>query len=104
MADKGPVRMDRKEAVGMDELIEAYVREMKLASGLGRVRVFAAWDKASGAGPYTIGKYLKNNVLYCNISSSVLRQQLYFRRAEILQEMNDILKDDNISLKSIVLK
>ncbi|MBO4341155.1 MAG: DUF721 domain-containing protein [Bacteroidales bacterium] len=104
MAEKGPVRMERKEAVGMDQLIEAYIKEMKLASGLGRVRVFAAWDQASGAGAYTIGKYLKDNVLYCNISSSALRQQLYFRRAEILQAMNEILKEDGVSLKSIVLK
>ncbi|MBO4340400.1 MAG: DUF721 domain-containing protein, partial [Bacteroidales bacterium] len=59
---------------------------------------------ASGAGAYTIGKYLKDNVLYCNISSSALRQQLYFQRAEILQNMNEILKEEGISLKNIVLK
>ncbi len=104
MAEKGPVRMERKEAIGMDQLIEDYIKEMRLASGIGRIRVFAAWDQASGAGAYTIGKYLKDNVLYCNISSSALRQQLYFQRAEILQNMNEILKEEGISLKNIVLK
>lgn len=104
MAEKGPVRMERKEAIGMDQLIEDYIKEMRLASGIGRIRVFAAWDQASGAGAYTIGKYLKDNVLYCNISSSALRQQLYFQRAEILQNMNEILKEEGISLKDIVLK
>lgn len=104
MAEKGPVRMERKEAIGMDQLIEDYIKDMRLASGIGRIRVFAAWDQASGAGAYTIGKYLKDNVLYCNISSSALRQQLYFQRAEILQNMNEILKEEGISLKDIVLK
>lgn len=104
MAEKGPVRMERKEAIGMDQLIEDYIKEMRLASGIGRIRVFAAWDQASGAGAYTIGKYLKDNVLYCNISSSALRQQLYFQRAEILQNMNEILKEEGISLKNIILK
>lgn len=104
MAEKGPVRMERKEAIGMDQLIEDYIKEMRLASGIGRIRVFSAWDQASGAGAYTIGKYLKDNVLYCNISSSALRQQLYFQRAEILQNMNEILKEEGISLKNIVLK
>lgn len=104
MAENGPVRMERKEAIGMDQLIEDYIKEMRLASGIGRIRVFAAWDQASGAGAYTIGKYLKDNVLYCNISSSALRQQLYFQRAEILQNMNEILKEEGISLKNIVLK
>lgn len=104
MAEKGPVRMERKEAIGMDQLIEDYIKEMRLASGIGRIRVFAAWNQASGAGAYTIGKYLKDNVLYCNISSSALRQQLYFQRAEILQNMNEILKEEGISLKNIVLK
>ncbi len=39
----------RQEAKGMDELISAYIKEMKLASGLNSQRVFAAWDEVSGA-------------------------------------------------------
>ena len=103
-AQGGPVRLARKEAVGMDRLIEEYIQEMKLGAGLDRLHIFEAWDKASGAGGSTIAKYVKNNVLYCNISSSALRQQLFFRKAEILQEMNEILKEDGIAVKNIVLK
>lgn len=108
------VRLERKEAVGMDQLIEEYIREMKLSSGLNEQRVFAAWDKASGAGRYTISKRFKNGVLYCGIASSALRQQLYFQRTELVQAINDILKedplfvcdvaDDGKYLKNIVLK
>ena len=87
-------RLDRKEAIGMEELIHELVREMRLSDGLNRQRVFEAWDKASGAGSATIRKGLKNGVLYCSLSSSALRQQLYFARSEILERINSILKDD----------
>ena len=44
-------RLGRKEAVGMDELIQWFVQDMRLSSGLNRQRVFAAWDKVTGAAP-----------------------------------------------------
>ena len=46
---KDSVRIARKTAVGMDELVREYIREMKLSSGLNTQRIFAAWDDASGA-------------------------------------------------------
>lgn len=95
----GSSRLDRKEAVGMDVLIENFIKEMKLSSGLNRQRVFEAWDQASSAGPATIRKGLKNGVLYCSISSSALRQQLFFRRTEILNKINAILKEDTLFTK-----
>ena len=39
----------RKDAVGMQELISQYIREMKIASGINRQRVTEAWEKVSGA-------------------------------------------------------
>lgn len=89
-------RLSRREAVGMDYLVDAFIKEMKLASGLNEQRIFAAWDAISGAAPYTTRKYLKNNILYCYISSSMLRQQLFFRREELVCEINEILKDDSL--------
>ena len=95
----GPVRLERREAVGMEQLIEEYIRDMKLSSGLNEQRVFAAWDEASGAGPYTLGKSFRKGVLYCNLSSSALRQRLFFQRTEILRKMNEILKEDSLYTK-----
>ena len=39
----------RREAVGMNELVESFIKEMKLASGLNRQRVVEAWYSVSGA-------------------------------------------------------
>ena len=45
----GGNRIGRKDALGMQELISQYIREMKLASGFNRQRIFEAWDVVSGA-------------------------------------------------------
>ena len=104
--------MPRKQAVGMDELISEYIRQMRLTPRLNRERIFSAWDEASGAGRYTIAKYFNNGTLYCTISSSMVRNQLYFQRDVILQTINEILEKDslfddeqkNAFVKYIVLK
>ena len=96
----------------MEELVSAYVKEMKLAAGLDRQLVFDAWDKVSGAASVTIAKYMKGRVLYCGISSSAIRQQLFFRRKNILDSINALLAEDPLLseqngtpfLKNIVLQ
>ena len=36
-----PIRIHRKEAVSMDELVKQYIRSMKLAAGLNTQRIFS---------------------------------------------------------------
>ena len=42
-------KLRRKEAIGMEELVSQFVRDMKLVSGLNRQRVAEAWSVVSGA-------------------------------------------------------
>ncbi len=103
-------RISRKEAIQMDELVSLYIRNMKLNSGLNNQRVFAAWDKISGAARFTIGKFYRNGVLYCTISSSVVRNQLYFQKEALVEAINRELEEDSLFtkdygfVKSLVLK
>ena len=92
----GGNRIGRKDAQGMEELIGQYIREMKLASGFNRQRVFEAWDAVSGASRYTIGRFFRDGMLYCTISSSVVRNQLYFQRDVLLQQINEYLDKDEM--------
>ena len=105
--------MARKEAVGMEELISQYIRSMKLSSGLNRQRVFAAWNEVSGAAAYTVSQLFKNGVLYCSISSSMVRNRLYFMKDDLVKLINDRLLEDELFtpnpdgkdyVKDIVLK
>lgn len=92
-------RLARKEARSMDELIRQYINEMKLTAGLNRQRIFEAWNTVSGASAYTVRMYLKSGILYCSISSSVVRNRLYFQRDIILREMNEFLANDELFVK-----
>ena len=87
-------RIGRKDAQGMEELVSQFIREMKLSSGFNRQRVFEAWDAVSGAARYTVGRYFRDGMLYCTISSSVVRNQLYFQRDVLLKKINEYLDAD----------
>ena len=91
-------RIGRKDAQGMEELISQYIREMKLAAGLGRQHVYDAWMWVSGASAYTVDLTFRNGVLYCTLSSSVVRNRLYFRKAELLRMLNECLEKDPVMM------
>ena len=86
-------RMRRQNAVGMDELVKEFIREMRLSAGLNRQRIEEAWSKGSGAGMYTLDLRYDKGVLYCTINSSMVRNQLYF--LEELHPNNHSSQDGN---------
>ena len=91
-----PVRIHRKEAVSMDQLVHQYIKSMKLAAGLNTQRIFAAWDACSGAGPFTLRRFFRDGKLYITLSSSVLRNQLFFQKTELVEKMNRFLSQDSL--------
>lgn len=91
-----PVRIHRKEAVSMDQLVHQYIKSMKLAAGLNTQRIFAAWDACSGAGPFTLRRYFRDGKLYITLNSSVLRNQLFFQKTELVEKMNRFLSQDSL--------
>ena len=105
--------MVRSEPKSMDAVISAYIKEMKLAAGLNEHRIYEAWDQVTGAGRYTVDKSFRGGVLYCSISSSVVRNQLFFQRDILVDAINQFLRNDDLFVKddrrtcyvrSIVLK
>ena len=92
-------RIGRKDAQGMEELIGQYIREMKLSAGFNRQRIFEAWDAVSGASRYTLDRLYRDGMLYCTISSSVVRNQLYFQRDVLVQKMNEYLEKDTMLVR-----
>lgn len=94
----------------MSEIMKLFVRRGGLSTGVNLQIIFHAWDKVSGAGPYTLRKFFRNGILYCSISSSVVRNQLYFRRDALLSSLNAELASDNLydkgkgMVKAIVLR
>lgn len=89
----------RRDAVGMDELVESFIKEMKFTSGINRQRVIAAWNVVSGAGRYTVDVFVKNKVMYCTLGSSLVRNQLYFQKDVLLGQINEYLDSDDMYVK-----
>ena len=83
----------------MGEVVHEYVRKMKIAAGLNEQLVFDAWDIVSGAAGYTVSRYLKDGVLYCSLSSSVLRSRLFPRREELVRKINERLLGDTLFVR-----
>ena len=90
------VHIHRKEAVGMDQIVSAYIKSMKIAAGLNTQRVFAAWDACSGAGPFTLRRFYRGGKLYITLNSSVLRSQLFFQKDLLIEKMNAFLQQDDL--------
>ena len=90
------IRIHRKDAVGMDEIVSQYIKSMKLAAGLNTQRIFAAWDACSGAAPFTLRRFFRSGKLYITLNSSVIRNQLYFQRDVLVEKMNAFLSQDTL--------
>lgn len=91
--------MRRQEAVGMDDLVNQFIREMKLASGINKVRVEEAWNAVSGAGRYTIDIKFDKGIMTCTLSSSVVRSRLFIHNDLLLQRMNEYLEKDEMVVR-----
>lgn len=93
-------RLRRKEAVGMDQLVQDFIKEMKISSGVNRQRAAEAWNTASGAARYTLDVSLDRGVLYVTLNSSMARNQLYFQRTALISKVNEVLDEDKLFVKS----
>lgn len=87
-------RMRRQEAVGMEDLVSQFIREMKLSSGLDKVRAAEAWNAVSGAASYTLEVRLERGVMTCTLSSSVVRNRLCFQLDALKRRLNEYFSKD----------
>jgi hypothetical protein len=83
----------------MEELVQMFIKSMKLSAGLNTRRIFEAWDAASGASRYTLRRYFRDGKLYITLNSSMVRNQLGFQKAELVDRINEILREDELFLK-----
>ena len=92
-------RIKRKTAMPLASAIREYLSDSRLSAGLNTRRIFAAWDAASGAGPYTLKRFFRNGKLYITLNSAVVRSQLHPRRLELTDKINEILSRDEFFLR-----
>ncbi len=107
------MRFEKKRSEGMESVVQAYIRAMKLSPALNKRRIFAAWNQATEAGQYTIRQSYRDGRLTVTLNSSVVRSMLYMQRDIFVKRINEILDRDELFnsddpnvgfVKEIVLK
>ena len=79
--------------IKISDLLKDFVKDNKLQDGLDKVDVRDAWKSLMGNGVnnYTTDVQLKGNILYVQLSSSVLREELSYGKDQIMTMLNEAL-------------
>lgn len=82
--------MRKRNTEMLSEVIRQVLKSQKLEKPLNEKRLIDAWPMVLGANimQYTTGLSVKNRVLYVQLSSSVLRHDLFLSREEIKKSLN----------------
>ncbi len=88
----------------ISDLLKEFVDTNNLQQGLDKVNVRNAWENMMGNGVnnYTTNIVLKQDTLYVQLSSSVLREELSYGKEKIIAMLNESLGKDII--KKLVLR
>lgn len=92
------------EHMSISDALKEFVETNKLEYGLDVVNVQDTWREMMGNGVnnYTTAIQLKNNTLYVELSSSVLREELSYGKEKIISLLNESLGKEII--KKLVLR
>ena len=93
-----------KEESTLGDVIKDFIEANRLQKGLDKISVKEAWHAVMGSAisNYTTAIKLEREVLYVQLSSSVLREELSYGKEKILKLVNEELGKDLI--KKIVLR
>lgn len=88
----------------ISDILKEFVDSNKLQSGLDKVNVREAWENLMGNGVnhYTTAIKLERDILYVQLSSSVLREELSYGKEKIIAMLNEVLGKEVI--KKLVLR
>ncbi|TBW28600.1 DUF721 domain-containing protein [Gramella sp. KN1008] len=89
----------KNEEMKLSDLLKSFVDENKLDRGLNQVKIRDVWNSQMGPAieKYTTGIKLKNDVLYVQLSSSVLREELSYGKEKIIRILNEEMGEEIIS-------
>ncbi|MDX1315548.1 MAG: DUF721 domain-containing protein [Eudoraea sp.] len=82
-----------KNQQSLGEALQEFISNNNLQGGIDEVNVREAWERVLGNGVnhYTKSVSLRNNTLYVNLSSSVLREELSLGTSRIIAMLNEDL-------------
>lgn len=96
--------MRRSEIHSLGSAIKSYLKEAKFDQKLAEVDTVSSWESIIGKpiARATTSIFIKNEVLYIHLNSSIVRNELFMMRSDIVRAVND--HAGRVIVKSIVLK
>lgn len=86
--------MKRGSLKSISEIVRETCREEGLETPLNEYRLIQAWGQLLGSSVqnYTKSLFIKNQILYVTLTSSVLRQELMMNRRTLVHRLNEHVK------------
>lgn len=83
--------MRKSNTQPIHEVIQELLRELKIDRKLKEVGIVSEWESLMGktVAVRTSNIYIRNRVLYVNVTSSVLRNELLMMRNDIIKKLNE---------------
>ena len=96
--------MRGSKTITLGEAIKDYIREMNLESKLMEINVLSEWEAAVGKAisSRTSKVFIKNQILYVKLNSSVARNELLMLKEALREKLNEQAGKEII--KDIVLR
>jgi predicted nucleic acid-binding Zn ribbon protein len=96
--------MRRSNTQPLSDILREYIREMRMENKLKETSVVQSWESVMGKtiARYTTNIYISKGVLFVEISSSVVKNELVMLREEIRTRLNESAGEEMIT--SIVFK
>ena len=96
--------MRRSKTISIAEAMKDYIREMRLEDKLMEVNLVNSWEEMVGKAiaSRTSKVYIKDQVLYIRLNSSVARNELMMLREALREKLNE--KEGKELIREIVLR
>ena len=87
-----------------DLITSVLLDDSKLNKGFNDAQIADAWKKAVGeyVAQHTDKLFVRDRTLFVNVSNSILRQELHYKRSQIIYAINGLLKQQ--AVREIVLR
>ena len=96
--------MRRSKTISLAEAMKDYIKEINLEGKLNEVNLINSWEETVGKAiaSRTSKLYIKDQVLYVYLNSSVVRSELLMLREALKEKLNEKVGSEVI--KDIILK
>ncbi len=91
--------MRRSNTQSLSEVLKEYIEQNRMDRKLKEVDVVEGWENLLGKtiAHYTRNIYIRNRILYVEISSSVVKNELFMMREEICRRINENAGDEVVA-------